>query len=67
MVELKPCPFCGGTTLFVGTAREIHGSDDTHGYFVVCDAEYGGCGASCGAKLSEEDVMLAWNRRKLDA
>ena len=66
MAELKPCPFCGRTRLFVGTSSEITGNDCTDSYQVVCDAEYGGCGATCGAEKSEEAAILAWNRRAED-
>lgn len=56
MTELKPCPFCGGDMLFVGTIAEVEMQDEDHPdyyynnnrYIVVCDYTEGGCGASCG-------------------
>ena len=76
MPELKPCPFCGGTQLFVGTIAEIEMMDEDnpnylHGkktYSVVCDYLEGGCGASSGGGArSEEEAIEAWNRRAEDA
>ena len=54
MKELKSCPFCGGTNLFVGTIAECEMQDETHTdyknnsklYTVCCDYTKGGCGAS---------------------
>ena len=72
MNELKPCPFCGGTRLFVGTVAEIEMQDENHEdyvfnrqhYAVVCNYNDGGCGASSGVVYkSEEGAIEAWNRR----
>ena len=72
MAELKPCPFCGGTKLVVGTIAEIEMQDEDHPdyltnstyYIVVCDYLEGGCGASTGGNCSsEEEAIEAWNRR----
>ena len=72
MEELKPCPFCGGTKLFVGTIAEIELTDEDHPdystnsefYSVVCDYTDGGCGASVGgASRSASEAITAWNRR----
>ena len=71
-VQLKPCPFCGGTKLFVGTLAEIEMQDEDHEdyafnkqyYAVVCDYNEGGCGASTGgANRSADEAIEAWNRR----
>ena len=75
MLKLKPCPFCGGTQLFVGTIAEIEMQDEDHPdylhsskiYAVVCDYIKGGCGASTGGgAISKEEAIEAWNRRAED-
>ena len=72
MAKLKPCPFCGGTKLFVGTFAECEMQDADHPdyasnskiYTVVCDYMEGGCGASTGGgSRSEAEAIEAWNRR----
>lgn len=69
---LKPCPFCGGTKLFVGTIAESEGQDSTYPdydyncqlYTVVCSFTAGGCGAATGGTCHTEDEAIeAWNRR----
>ena len=72
MDKLEPCPFCGGTRLFIGTIAECEMQDTDHPdyefnsehYTVVCDCSQGGCGASTGgsARTVEEAIML-WNMR----
>lgn len=69
--ELKPCPFCGGTNIFVGTVAEVKLMDETDEDYVlcsglfqaVCDYNAGGCGASSGCCLSKDAAIAAWNRR----
>lgn len=70
--ELKPCPFCGGDMLFVGTIAEVEMQDEDHPdyyynnnhYMVVCDCTEGGCGVSCGHSYeTAEEAIEAWNRR----
>lgn len=72
MTKLKPCPFCGGRMLFVGTVAETEMTPpdhpdfncDSNQYNVVCDFTAGGCGASSGKGYeSEEEAIEAWNRR----
>ena len=72
MTELKPCPFCGGTKLFIGTIAECEMQDKDHPdyennsrlYNVVCDYMEGGCGASTGGSaITVEAAIKAWNRR----
>ena len=68
---LMPCPFCGGTNLFIGTIAECEMQDESHPdydfnsrfYTVVCDYTEGGCGASIGSCLSVEEAVDVWNRR----
>lgn len=58
MTKLKPCPFCGSTSVDV--------KDDYHpvpNYYAVCDYNKGGCGASSGYCRTEEEAIEAWNRR----
>ena len=75
MTELKPCPFCGKTNLFVGTEEEIELQDEedenyrvnSHTYCVCCDMHKGGCGASSGFRFTVDEAIEAWNRRADDA
>ena len=55
MIELKPCPFCGGEVY-------ISGSDNVNGHpywYVICCA----CGASVYGNEDKEKAAEAWNRR----
>lgn len=65
MSELKPCPFCGGTNLFLGSEKEIEQLDGgREEYFaVVCDFTKGGCGACSGYRKGKEEAIEAWNKR----
>ena len=70
-IKLKPCPFCGGTKIFVGSVAEIELMDkydenyDLYNsqFQVVCDSIAGGCGASSGccknkaAAIDKEEHM----------
>lgn len=51
--ELKPCPFCGGE------AKIIDGGESTSFPYVYCTS----CGTRSGYRLSEEDTIMAWNKR----
>lgn len=58
MTKLKPCPFCGNTAVDV--------KDDCYpapNYYVVCDYNDDGCGASSGFCRTEEEAIEVWNRR----
>lgn len=69
--KLKPCPFCGGTKIFVGSVAEIELMDkydenyDLYNsqFQVVCDSIAGGCGASSGCCKNKAAAIEAWNRR----
>ena len=69
--ELKPCPFCGGTKIFVGSVAEIEltNEDDLNynlynsQFQAVCDYNAGGCGASSGCRESKNAAIEYWNRR----
>ena len=56
---LKPCPFCGGTDLYI----YIDGEEFLRDFEVYC--------AECGGQVSyfgtEADAIAAWNRRAEDA
>ena len=60
MSELKPCPFCGEST--VTMICRIN-DDWRNRYSVLCDYERGGCGAESGWYHSKEEAAEAWNRR----
>ena len=53
--ELKPCPFCGGSELYMP-----HGTDPA---YIKCGGH--GCGAQSGIPVeqTEEDALKLWNRR----
>lgn len=55
MAELKPCPFCGKTNIFV--------CKEDGEYQVVCDFSQEGCGASSGFRESMKKAVEVWNRR----
>lgn len=70
--QLIPCPFCGGTKIWIGTIAECERQDKKHPdyefnsqhYVAVCDYLEGGCGASTGGSArTEEEAIKAWNRR----
>ena len=76
--QFAKCPFCGKSdTLTIGKASDAFSEPDecgdpspymhTEAYAVVCDASKpdgpGGCGASGGYKLTEDEAIAAWNRR----
>lgn len=76
--QFAPCPFCGKSdTLTIGKASDAFAEPDecgdplpymhTESYSVICDASKpdgpGGCGASGGYKLTEDEAIAAWNRR----
>lgn len=69
MKELKPCPFCGGEKLIITGCKELEECSNfekcerTYYYTVCCDFNQGGCGASSGYRLNEEEAIEAWNRR----
>lgn len=61
MIELKPCPFCGGEArLLLNAKRKIYGKDEYRTGVVAC------CNV-CEARMfygSEKLAIEAWNRRE---
>ena len=67
MGELKKCPFCGNTNIFVGMDWELKGRDESDGtgfYAVVCNYLNGGCGACGGYRKTKDEAIIAWNKRE---
>lgn len=69
-MTLKPCPFCGNTKIVVADSNDIskfRPDDDqweeNPPFAGICDFNNGGCGASGGYRLNEEDAADVWNRR----
>ena len=67
MNQLKPCPFCGNTDLELTPYADAdwvsHEDCDDEGFFVICNVNSNGCGATSGWKLEETDVIDLWNQR----
>lgn len=61
MDKLKPCPFCGNKDVTLMTRRGKDGWRDR--FFVLCDYNDGGCGASGGWYHYPDEAVEAWNRR----
>lgn len=64
-LELKPCPFCGESEPVRMMVRA--GKDGWRNrYFILCEYDNGGCGASSGWYHSKEEALESWNRRAED-
>lgn len=68
MAELKPCPFCGSTRVYVLNALEEQPEMALVGltkdnWNVVCSDCYG----SCGTRRTYSEAVQAWNRRSVKA
>ena len=67
MDELKACPFCGKTEpLIVDTDTNIDELEEGEGtgfYTVCCNYLTGGCGATGAYRETEQEAIVAWNRR----
>lgn len=64
MLDLKNCPFCGGSTFRRYTEDTRHLNSVVTWHHIRCDA------TACAAEMrypSEEGVIAAWNRRALQA
>lgn len=57
-IELKPCPFCGGTE-FNFRERDHSVKDNATEVRLWCDR----CGASTDYRDTKEKAVKAWNRR----
>lgn len=61
--EIKECPFCGSTEAPRLYTR--HGKDGWRDqYYVLCDWNDGGCGASSGWYHYKSEAIAMWNMRK---
>ncbi len=60
---MKKCPFCGEEKSVELVKDEIH-NDDECGYFIICNARKGGCGAMSGWGGTIEKVVKKWEIRK---
>ena len=70
-MTLKPCPFCGShiAPMYYSdkTFQEDHNiePDDISGYYIICSALNGGCGAMSGWMEDSDTTASKWNRRTL--
>lgn len=63
---MKPCPFCGSrTALAVLTEGEIDGFDEGGDRLkaVMCQEQFGGCGARGPYRTTKTAALAGWNRR----
>ena len=60
--NLKYCPFCGNEVVRLITRHGIDGWRDR--YYILCDYNDGGCGASGGWYHSSNEAVACWNRRE---
>lgn len=58
MIELKPCPFCGGTGCVVKTTFIGYGEGFFHTVCLDCNLELAEF-----KYTTEKDAIEAWNRR----
>ena len=72
MMELKPCPFCGGkytanlsdcSECFLCVDKPPCDGCNWKKYLIVCNTNIGGCGAASGLYDTKEETIKAWNRR----
>lgn len=61
-MDLKPCPFCGNKKPVMMTRRGQNGWRDY--FYVLCDYNNGGCGASGQWNHCADDAADAWNSRE---
>ena len=60
-MDIKPCPFCGNEKPVLMTRRGIDGWRDY--FYVLCDFNDCGCGASGQWNHYADLAIEAWNRR----
>ena len=63
MDNLKPCPFCGHRKPVLITRGRLDGWRDY--FYVLCDYNDGGCGASGQWCHYPDEAVEAWNKRTL--
>lgn len=60
-IGLKPCPFCGKNAVVLTRQKGENGWRDW--YYVLCDYDFGGCGASGGWRHYAQEAVDVWNTR----
>lgn len=63
--SMERCPFCGKKRgMLIDSKAWLENLEHVQ-YTVVCDASAGsgGCGASCGWRLTPREAVEAWNKR----
>ena len=63
MSELKPCPFCGCTTLNKIVVTDRGAKNRMWSKILSWRVECDNCGAMSGETSNEENATFAWNRR----
>lgn len=53
MIELKPCPFCGGEAMFLVKSRTERGITNGYGFGICCE--------KCGVTTPKLDYRLELN------
>ena len=69
---LNPCPFCSSNTaphfIDYGEMAEMYieegGYDPSDGWYIICDADKGGCGCNSGWSETQDEAALKWNIRR---
>lgn len=63
MIELKKCPFCGSSAVYVQQETDYYDKTKNYQFCVVCNFNWDGCGASSGYRDTMQEAIEAWNRR----
>ena len=60
--KLRACPFCGNPDLTIAVYKGTDGFRNR--YAVLCDYDYGGCGAEGGHRHYIDEAVDVWNERR---
>lgn len=63
MIELKPCPFCGGEAELAHLKKHRH---KVLGIYCPVYIRCKGCGSTSPVKVTVEEAIEQWNRRATD-